>query len=614
MKFFLSFETVVLSILLMSVGAACDDKSLGKPFLDAGPIDGSVTDAVTTDADPPRPLPDDTVCSEDGWCWSHPVPTGKTLYSVWVGPDDEVVVAGDAGSVLIDEGEGFTVMNCGLDGAGIWDLWGPSLEELVAVGDGVFRYDGECWHPVETGLELAILSGIWGASTDDIFVVGDHLVAHFDGQQWLPLDPAPPFFVLDVWGSGPQDVHAGGMDLLYGEPMPVLHYDGQQWSLDFGGPISVEGIWGSAADDIYFTGTGGVYHYDGQSWSRENDLQEALFDIWGLGSDDIYFVGEVALHFDGMEWTQEQTFDTFAMGLRGNENLGPVAVGMEGLISFRDGNQWQRVDTRLTMEALSGVWGSSMENVYAVGTRGAIMHFDGEKWSLMDSGVDWDIMAIWGFGPEDIYAVGWESEILHFNGQQWQSTSVTQWTNRWASALWGTSPDNIYAGVENMLFHFDGNDWTEVASVADQSIRGIWGPGPDLVYAVGANSEVLRLKDGAWETLQPPITQQLYAITGSSASNIYVAAGDGLLLHFDGLEWSTAVHEPNVTMFRSCWMSGPDDVWVGGGGFVYHYDGSQWSRSELPGRVVIRSMWGHGRGHLFGVAGEAAILRHFPTP
>ena len=39
-----------------------------------------------------------------------------------------------------------------------------------------------------------------------------------------------------------------------------------------------------------------------------------------------------------------------------------------------------------TTADLSGVWGSSGEDVFAVGAFGTILHYDGTAWSLMDSG------------------------------------------------------------------------------------------------------------------------------------------------------------------------------------------------------------------------------------
>ena len=51
-----------------------------------------------------------------------------------------------------------------------------------------------------------------------------------------------------------------------------------------------------------------------------------------------------------------------------------------------DGNSWGAMDSGVS-EDLSGVWGTSEDDVFAVGDNGTILNYDGDTWSSIDSGV-----------------------------------------------------------------------------------------------------------------------------------------------------------------------------------------------------------------------------------
>jgi hypothetical protein len=69
---------------------------------------------------------------------------------------------------------------------------------------------------------------------------------------------------------------------------------------------------------------------------------------------------------------------------------------------------------------LTGIWGSSAEDIFAVGGPGAILHYDGESWRTMTSGTDLLLHAVGGSSPRNVYAVGESCTILHFDGTSWQ--------------------------------------------------------------------------------------------------------------------------------------------------------------------------------------------------
>ena len=113
----------------------------------------------------------------------------------------------------------------------------------------------------------------------------------------------------------------------------------------------------------------------------------------------------------------------------------------------------EQVASRLTH--LSGVWGSSFEDVFAVGGRGVILHFDGSRWRHQESGTGKDLAAVWAGSRTEAFAVGLDGVILHFDGRGW--VKEKSGTSKTLLAVWGASPTDVYAvGRGGTILHFDG--------------------------------------------------------------------------------------------------------------------------------------------------------------
>src|SRR5579863_5911400 len=142
-------RTAFLHLALGLTFAACSSSSnepslrphdgAGAPDGDAGadtsasndlPAISDLADAAPFAAsDGPAPI---GACSDAGWCWSNPLPSGDTLDGVW--------------------------------GSGPDDVW--------AVGNGtIIHWDGEAWSSRVSGTDEPLLA-IWGDGADDIWATG----------------------------------------------------------------------------------------------------------------------------------------------------------------------------------------------------------------------------------------------------------------------------------------------------------------------------------------------------------------------------------------------------------------------------------------------------------
>jgi len=115
-----------------------------------------------------------------------------------------------------------------------------------------------------------------------------------------------------------------------------------------------------------------------------------------------------------------------------------------------DGTQWQAA-TSPTSTRLSGLWGSTVSDVWAVGNGGTIAHWDGTNWSLVASGTTSDLVAISGLAANNIWAATSDGQTVHWDG--------TRWTPQQTGALslhsaWTVPPANLYlVGDQGTILH-----------------------------------------------------------------------------------------------------------------------------------------------------------------
>ncbi len=317
-------------------------------------------------------------CSLDGWCWSDRPAVPGALRGVWFsGPTDGWAV-GDGGSILHWDGVTWSSVASGVTGelTGIWgggpaDVWAVSASvDLLYGTQGCVHWDGTAWSTVATGQVRRPLLGVWSAgsapvtsgSFDDVWAVGDLLHTTTDSTfnlargeaffssagGYFQLSPwswpvtgwnAPPVGLLGVWGSAANDVWAVGYGGL------ILHWDGIAWSsVASGTPYALHGIWGSGASDVWAVGYGGaIVHWNGTRWSTvASGTTDALEAVSGSGPDDVWAVGAsqvgkwpsfgAILHWNGVTWSKRASGTTNALHAVWSDGSGAWAVGDSGTL------------------------------------------------------------------------------------------------------------------------------------------------------------------------------------------------------------------------------------------------------------------------------------------
>lgn len=510
-----------------------------------------------------------TILHWDGAAWSRtPSPTTLDLVAVSGTGTHDVWAAGACGTVLHWDGTDWSLTTLASELApNARQLWARAPDEVWVLGSQtLLRFEGRCWTDLSADLETALVRSRFGADTMDagptsvsfdrlsgsesgLLVtgsvtssnefVGPSVMARFDGRVWtspspqgsqswglsssLPRDAWPPDWMdqqrWQIAASIPP-VEPDGWT-IGGSAYEVFddvqhHQGGVTTTLTSGANLTINGLWGTAENNVLAVDQGGrLLRFDGSTWRIEatnlrgvtaGGLGRNLVDVWAARADDVWAVGDrLVAHFDGTAWT----------------------------------------DLADDVGRYRSVWGSGPNDVWAVGSDG-IGHWDGTQWTL-----DRTMSGTWfeevsGSGPRDVWAVGHTEEVwgagiaVHFDGTAWTRAQmptgvlpllgVSALPNRHAWAVGGIVRQGT---TESVILHFDGGMWS-VESLADRSptpwLRAVWAASTGEVWA--GSSRVLRRTETGWADIPVPPGLSIRQIWGRAASGLWFAGSYGFILRF----------------------------------------------------------------------------------
>jgi hypothetical protein len=162
-----------------------------------------------------------------------------------------------------------------------------------------------------------------------------------------------------------------------------------------------------------------------------------------------------------------------------------------------------------------------------------------------------DLQAVWGAAGGPVFAVGGSGEIYRFDGSAW---ALHERVAEDLVGIWGASASDVWTiGVRGRVYRFDGAAWAEGPALGNDvasNVEGIWGSGPNQIFAAGGNS-VWRYDGAAW-TETPLAGGPAMAVWGRAADDVYVVGNGGMAYHYDGAVW-TDIHAEHAWRFNAIW-------------------------------------------------------------
>lgn len=184
------------------------------------------------------------------------------------------------------------------------------------------------------------------------------------------------------------------------------------------------------------------------------------------------------------------------------------------------------------------------------------------SWTLLADEQPAALLSVWGSGANDVWVVGGRSEL---DG----APTVLHYRDEWIRVDAGVTGSDLWA-----VFGFDGGD----------------------VFFAGANGTIVRYRDGAFAPMATPRTGTIFGLWGTGPEDVW-AVGDGgaagaIVWHFDGASWSEPTLPAGVsrTVFK-VHGQGPDDVWMScADGSVLHWNGAAIEREPTGGTMPLFSI------------------------
>jgi hypothetical protein len=419
-------------------------------------------------------------------------PTTQTIAAIWAN-DSEVYVAADGIWRLVDKdwlqlvpGKSFSAID------------GTDRAHLFAIGDQqVYRLTGTGWQTLPGGPDNP--SRLWVKGPNEIVVLTTSgIIASFDGRGWSPMKSIGSSRINDFAFAG-QSAFAVGKDGV------MAKGDGTNWrSLwnSAGTIFYLEGgqFWGSAPDNIFVAGIGGIMHFDGLRWQRVPGGAKTVYmtGIYGVGAGGPGEVFTSSLNgiaeWDGNLFNDILSTPEQLTSIHGSGKDHLIAAGKKGALYRRYSGKWtdQSVDTG--GRDFQGVWVGSENLAMAVGQFGLARLFDGKVWQNVDIG-DVDILrSVIGFGPRDIVALGTWGRLWRWDGA-WKFTDISDGIGSWPRRVIGHSWNDLWVvGDRAKICHFDGKRCVPIEVGTQNHLMAIWEPAPNELLVLGEPGAILRLK------------------------------------------------------------------------------------------------------------------------
>jgi hypothetical protein len=278
--------------------------------------------------------------------------------------------------------------------------------------------------------------------------------------------------------------------------------------------------------------------------------------------------------------------------------------------------------------AIKTVYMFSSVQAWAIAEGPSFIYFNGPQWYLYSYGdpksSNAELFDLSFTSREDGWAAGYlrtpgeeswgKGIVYHFDGKYWEDVSPPDIDPLFC--IFALAPDDVWAGGDRGLYHYDGAVWTHHDVYADDVISLDF-PSPNAAWAATRGNLYLRWDGTTWE-LNPveegydyvsdvycPSSTEAWSVGHGRPTSALKTPPPPRQPSHPIYRWNdeTAAWEPyrkftgkdDHVSLNSVHFISPDDGWAVGN-VVLHYDGTDWKWvSAAPGNGAncVFSTWGN---------------------
>jgi hypothetical protein len=269
---------------------------------------------------------------------------------------------------------------------------------------------------------------------------------------------------------------------------------------------------------------------------------------------------------------------------------------------------WSSTDAGTGM---TGVWGTT-NAVYATGFS-TVRRFNGATWTDMSPPGAWmPLYGVGGTSDNDVFVVGILGTIYHWDGTDWSSMASGTSENLWG--VFAIASNNVFVtGFNGKILHYDGTSWSSMTSGSTEHLKRIWGTAANDVFTVGTNGAILHYDGTSWSTMTSGTSEHLFDIAGYGPSDVMAVGVGGKTLRYDGSTWtamSSSMTNPTNSLMGVARTSVSRAYAVADDGSIHTWNGTAWSLLATPvGAAPFLSIWARSDVDVFAVSQAGHMLR-----
>lgn len=212
-------------------------------------------------------------------------------------------------------------------------------EVWVCSGGPILRWTGRSFSHsmcIPTDIQRGSIIKLWGTGPSSVYAVGYlGTIVHYNGNSWQKVESGTDVDLVDIWGTGDDDIWIAGLDLTTGQRSVLLHYDGASMrkAYEYVPPYPglkpdrltgiVNSVWTSSKKEVWVVDAG-VFQCPANtlgegllSW-RPSYIIGFLESLRGSASNNIFVVGHFGTmaHYNGSSWRHYFELSNFQTGPR----------------------------------------------------------------------------------------------------------------------------------------------------------------------------------------------------------------------------------------------------------------------------------------------------------